>query len=168
VALARIPNHAIYKAGEYYARSRLLLLGYEVQHRQDSPASVIRLVLKEDGREVAELITRTTATRKLADGWTMGENDQGLNQSGRFYALINLRDPTHPVSYILHSSVVGDVVAKQHTAWHATPRRRGEGQKHQTELRAVRNVWRRMEVPGYPDGWLERYREAWHLLGDGS
>jgi len=88
-----------------------------------------------------------------------------------FYALVDFsKSPT--AIFIVPSAVVAEAIRLDNIHWLATPGRRG--QKHEANnIRQLREAnsetryWKKGENP-YALGWLNLYREAWHLLGVGA
>jgi hypothetical protein len=92
----------------------------------------------------------------------MRKKHESIVQRRYFYALVDL-EPDSPVVYIVPSAVVADVIAKNHRAWLNAPGRGGRPHKD-NEMRRVAPDYGDLEVPGYPAGWLDQYRERWELL----
>jgi hypothetical protein len=68
-----------------------------------------------------------------------------------------------PVTYIIPSQVVADVLKRSHETWLKTPGRGGRA--HRTN--PVRQVLPAYGFPmpdKYQEGWMEEYRERWDLL----
>jgi hypothetical protein len=81
-----------------------------------------------------------------------------------------LRLPAHPgqrAGTLPHHQSKCGWSTKQHVAYHKRPRLRGDKNKPKkdNEMRSIRDDFG-FVVPGYPPGWMEPYREAWHLLAE--
>ena len=78
-----------------------------------------------------------------------------------FYTFVDL-EPERPLTYIVPSSVVADVLRKSHQAWLAAPGAKGQ-RRNDNEMRRIQP-----EYPdafeGYTPNWLDEWRERWDLL----
>ena len=118
------------------------------------------LVLATDQTVIASLQvkTRTYGTDK---GWHMSAKHELISEPRLFYAFVDL-EPEPPVTYVVPSSVVADVVKKSHHQWLTTPGAKGQ-QRNETGFRRVLPAYKEV-VDGYPPGWLDAYRERWDRL----
>jgi hypothetical protein len=91
----------------------------------------------------------------------MGEKHEALVLPTLFYCFVDF-EPEVPVTYVIPSVVVADVVAKAHRAWLAVPGKRGQPHKD-SESRRVQPSYA-YQVPGLEAGWMQQYRENWALL----
>lgn len=154
-------------AGEHYVLYRLHAVGLMAALAPRNAPSVDVIVLSPDERIVAEVQVKTS-TGTLNGGWgTLNIKDQTRARPSLYYALVNIRDPAKPVAYILPSAIVADVLPKQHRAYHQRPRLRGDTgrPKVDNKMRSIRDDFG-FTVPGHPPGWMQPYREAWHLLAE--
>ena len=119
------------------------------------------LVLSLDGETVAATIQVKTRTRHQSPGWFMGVKHETVAHQRMLYAFIDFEQDA-PASFIVPSDVVATLVQKEHAAWLATPGRGGRPHK-ENPLRRVMSAYP-FPVPGFPDGWLEHWRERWDLL----
>jgi hypothetical protein len=79
-----------------------------------------------------------------------------------FYAFVDLEPAPAPVTYVIRSEVVADVLATNHQAWLAAPG--AKGQPHNdSNVRRLMPVYK-PGVPAYPPGWLDAYAERWDIL----
>jgi hypothetical protein len=91
----------------------------------------------------------------------MNKKDERLTDPHLFYALVDLK-PQHAVTYIVPSSVLAHVLWASHDAWLKQPGR--EGQPHNdNDVRRIRPKYPYL-VPDVPDGWLDQYRDGWHII----
>jgi hypothetical protein len=127
-----------------------------------SGAPIADLIVFDPKMSVGSMIQVKTATRARGR-WVMGEkNSRPEHVHPRlFYALVDL-EPDTPAVYLVPSDVVADVLRASTDVWLRTPGR--HGQPHNDN--PVRSLMRRypFEVPGYPDGWLDAYRDRWDYL----
>jgi hypothetical protein len=147
-------------AGEHYVIFRLYQQGLLASLAPAGSPTVDVLVLSPDESVIASLQVKTR-TYGRDQGWHMSVKHESIVAPRLFYAFVDL-EPSMPTTFIVPSGGVADVVSKSHEAWLATPGR--GGQPHNpTRMRRVLPAYPHV-VPGYPPGWMEQYREAWHLL----
>jgi hypothetical protein len=159
----QIQKSLVGPAGEHFVLFRLYQLGMLASLSPPGSPTVDILVLSVDEKVIATLQVkaRTTGPDK---GWPMGEKHEHFSQPRCFYAFVDLEVPegTVPVTYIVPSSEVAKMVAASHKAWLAAPGKGGRAHRD--------NPMRRVSpahgfvVPGFPDGWMDQYRERWDLL----
>jgi hypothetical protein len=117
------------------------------------------LVLSPDERVIASLQVKTR-TYGRDKGWHMSKKHESIVQPRYFYAFVDL-EPEQPITYIVPSSVVADVLQKSHQAWLAAPGARGQ-QRNDNPMRRIQPVYPD-EFPGYSPHWLDEWRERWDL-----
>lgn len=147
-------------AGEYFVLYRLHLNGVMASLAPRNAPTVDILVLNPDEtiRAVVQVKTRTYG----ADGgWHFSEKHESIEGPELFYALVDF-EPDVPVTYILPSTVVAQVVRRSHRIWLNTPGKDGRPHKD-SAVRRLRPKYN-FEVPGYSSGWLDEYRERWEFL----
>jgi len=147
-------------AGEHFVLYKLHLQGMLSAPAPRGYKTVDIIVLNPD-RSVAASLQVKTRTYGRDGGWHMGEKHETLDQPTLFYCFVDF-EPDVPVTYIVPSRVVADVVAKAHRAWLAVPGMRGQPHKD-SEFRRVQPSYAH-QVPGYEAGWMQQYRENWALL----
>lgn len=118
------------------------------------------LVLAPDESVIASLQVKTRTYGK-DKGWHMREKHESISEPRYFYAFVDL-EAEPPVTYIVPSAVVADVLQKAHRAWLQTPGAKGQPRKD-SQFRRILPAFKE-EVHGYPPGWLEEYQERWDLL----
>lgn len=118
------------------------------------------LVLTPDQSVIASLQVKTR-TYGRDKGWHMSIKHESIAEPRLFYAFVDL-EPDLPVTSIVPSSVVADVLKKAHRAWLDTPGAKGQAHKDSPFRRILPTYAEK--VPGYPAGWLNEYRERWDLL----
>jgi hypothetical protein len=78
-----------------------------------------------------------------------------------FYAFVDL-EPDVPVTYIVPSEIVAEVISRAHKKWLETPGQGGKPHKDHPMRRLLPAYG--FEVPGYAPGWLDQFRERWDLI----
>ncbi|MEX2645046.1 MAG: hypothetical protein WD249_02165 [Gaiellaceae bacterium] len=147
-------------AGEHYVIFRLYQQGMLASLAPGGSPTVDVLVLSPDETVIASLQVKTR-TYGRDQGWHMREKHESIVSPRLFYAFVDL-EPDVPVTYIVPSSVVADAITHSHREWLATPGRQGQPRRDHA-MRRIVPVFNE-DLPDYPPGWMEQYREGWHLL----
>jgi hypothetical protein len=87
------------------------------------------------------------------------EHQAGAHIQAALYLRVRPLHPIPPVTYIVPSEVVANVLKKSHAEWLNIPGRLGQAHRD-NDVRRLSSDYT-YPVPGYPSGWLERYREPW-------
>ena len=147
-------------AGEHYVLFRLYQQGMLASLAPPGSEKVDVLVMAPDESVIATLQVKTR-TYGRDQGWHMSVKHENFAAPRAFYALVDL-EPQIPVTYIVPSEVVAQVVHDEHAAWLGTPGVRGQQHKANDVRRLLPKY--RLEVPSAPDGWMEPHRENWQAL----
>ena len=149
---------AVQTAGEHFVLFRLHEQGMLATMAPPGSPTVDVLVLGSDEHIVATLYVKIR-TRGADKGWTMSAKHEQIRAPRCFYAFVDREVPKGmmPVTYIIPSTEVANMLAASHAAWLAIPNHRDR------PVRRVRPT-HPFKVPGYPDGWMEQYREGWSRL----
>jgi hypothetical protein len=99
-----------------------------------------------------------------SSGWPMHAKHERIEGSDLFYAFVDWADAL-PLTWIVPSATVADYVRTSHVLWIETPGR--SGQSHNpTDMRRLEDRQQAFALPvRFAPGWIDAYREAWHLLG---
>ena len=124
-------------------------------------AAIADLLVFDPRMSVGSMIQVKTTTR--ARHWVMTEKNerQEYVHPRLFYALVDLAEAT-PAVFIVPSQTVAELLSLTHSLFLATPGR--SGQPHvDNPVRSIRPRYS-FDVPGYPAGWLDQYRDRWDYL----
>jgi hypothetical protein len=155
-------------AGEHLVLSRLLARGVLATKAPDGTKGVDLLVHRSrptGALDVAAAIQVKTRTRGGDGGWHMKAHHESLSDSWLYYAFVDFQ-PEHPVVYLIPSRKVAAVITRAHALWLARPGKNGQAH-NDSVFRRIRPNYTH-PVLGAPDGWMEKYREAWDALGDAA
>jgi hypothetical protein len=158
----KISHQQVAEAGEHYALYRLYELGFVGGQAPRGSAETDLLVMWPDGTNVAIVQVKTRSAKPPDGGWHMQPKHERIARDNLFYVFIGLEtDP--PLCYVIPSKVVADVIRLSHAIWLDTP---GKGRRphKDSNVRRLCPAYKGLIVPGYQDGWIEQYRDAWHLL----
>jgi hypothetical protein len=147
-------------AGEHYVLYKLHRHGMLSAPAPRGYKAVDLIVLNPD-RSVAASLQVKTRTKGRDGGWHMGEKHETIVLPALFYCFVDFQAEM-PVTYIVPSRVVAEVVSRAYRAWLAAPGKRGKPHQ-ETTFRRVQPSYD-FPVPGYDAGWMDQYRENWALL----
>lgn len=89
-----------------------------------------------------------------------------------FYCMVDLKkdESASPDIYILPSRLVADVIKETHQIWLRQPGKGGQAHNPTKMRRLLPDYGRTLKLTPdqhkkYGEGWLERYRENWSILG---
>jgi hypothetical protein len=119
------------------------------------------LVLSPDGKTVAATLQVKTSTGGAKAGWQFNKKHEHIVEERLFYALVDFK-ASPPVTYVLPSATVAQVLRLAHEAWLSTPGKGGEAHGS-TSMRKVKWAYG-FPVEGYPAGWLGDWRDRWDLI----
>ena len=151
-------------AGEHLVLSCLLSRGViaaKVPERTAKVDIVIHRSRPSGELDVAAAIQVKTRTRGSDGGWHMKAHHETWASTWLYYAFVDF-EPEHPVVYVIPSRKVAAIIKHSHALWLARPGKKGQAHNDST-MRRIRPNYTH-PVPGAPDGWMEKYREAWNLL----
>jgi hypothetical protein len=162
---SQLQKNLIGPAGEHYVLFRLLQQGILAALAPPGAEKVDILVLSTDEHITATIQVKTTVSG-VARGWPMNAKNEQIEDKRAFYAFVDLkpRAPLAPVTYIVPSSKVAEILRATHEGWLNAPGK--AGRPH------VDNPVRKFAPTYNPpvSGWdpveLDQYRERWDLLRD--
>jgi hypothetical protein len=82
-----------------------------------------------------------------------------------FYCFVDfaMGKVTGPFTYVVPAAIVAKALAECHHAWLNQPGKKGQ-QRKDGEMRRFLPSYGHLKTGRYEAGWLDEYREAWHLL----
>jgi hypothetical protein len=155
-------------AGEHYVLSELLRRGYIASLAPQGVPTMDVVVADTNGAELCAIQVKSRQHKGRDRGWHMRRKHETMLGARLFYAFVDFGE-THlyrPNVYVLPSEKVAEVLSVTHAAWLANPGQHGQ-QRKDTELRRLLPDYEYAFRPGpntYPEGWLQPYLNAWHLL----
>lgn len=101
-------------------------------------------------------------------GWHMGAKHEDIVGDRLFYCFVDFGKSSvdQPKVFVMPSAIVAEVLKASHQAWLSTPGAKGQRRKDGSMRRLVPDysyAFRPNPNP-YPRGWMDEYRDAWHLL----
>ena len=154
-------------AGEHYVMYELLRRNYIAALAPQGAPNLDIVVADTEGNQLCGIQVKTRSGRGGDGGWHMRPKHEQIDVARLFYCFVDFGQPDDRVQvYLIPSGVVARVIADSHSAWLANPGVKGQDRKDSSVRRLLPDytyAYRPHACP-YPRGWLDRYREAWHML----
>lgn len=126
------------------------------------------VVTDVEGSRLCSLQVKTRRDIGSDGGWHMKAKHENIRGDRLFYCFVDFgKTPeAKPAVFVIPSGVVADVLAASHRRWLATPGMKGQARKDSVMRRMLPDYSRTFGSADnpYPKGWLEQYRDAWHVL----
>jgi len=158
-------------SGEYYIMYRLLQMGFIAALAPTGVPNSDLIVTDVEGKHVAAIQVKTRTKKGSDGGWAMKEKHQTLSSPNLFYCFVELEDDAmkSPSVFILPSEIVANAISTSHRVWLTTPGKNGRAHKDTNMRRLLPDYSKTLKlnedlIKIYGPNWLERYREAWHVL----
>ena len=148
-------------AGEHLVLSRLLSKGFLAAQAPRGARKADVLVNHLDGKPPCLIQVKTRSGTNTSSGWHRGEKHEVISDKDLFYCFVSL-DGSETSVYVVPAAKVAKVVKDSHETWLSTPG--AKGQKHNdSKMRFIKNNYR-LKIKSAPDGWMDKYLEAWDLI----
>lgn len=151
-------------AGEHFILFSLYEQGILASLSPPGSPTVDVLILAHDESIIATLQVKTRTG--VSRGWPMNVKHETISALRYFYAFVDLQVPEErlPITYIIPSEVVADVLKQSHESWLNTPPSRGNHKHTDNPVRQILPAYGFVMPDRYHDGWMQEYRERWDLL----
>jgi hypothetical protein len=149
--------------GRRYVEAELQRRGYVVE----STSRFGIEVTDRRGARSCSIQVRTRQNLGSRDGWVLKSKHASIKSDSFFYCMVDFGSAGDARTvYVVPSPVVADALTASHQRWLATPGKKGLAHTDH-EMRKLLQDYGGIFRPDnpYPAGWLEQYRDAWHLLG---
>lgn len=155
-------------AGEYYVMSELLRRGYIAALAPQGVPNADIVVTDIEGSRLCSIQVKTRRDIGSDGGWHMKEKHESIRSEKLFYCFVNFGKviEDQPTVHVVPSDCVADVLFAAHRKWLETPGKNGRPHKDGSMRRFLPDYSRTYgaDKNPYPAGWLDPYRDAWHLL----
>lgn len=155
-------------AGEHYVMCELLRRGYIAALAPVGVPFADIVVTDVGGDRLSSIQVKTRRELGTDGGWHMKAKHETIEADRLFYCFVDFGGTAEDQAqtFVIPSRTVAALLRESHALWLATPGAKGQQRKD--------SVMRRM-LPDYThifgdadgrfrQGWLEAYRNAWHLL----
>ena len=165
-------------AGEHLVLSRLLMKNYIAALAPEYTKSYDIIVLNKDG--TTSFPIQVKSSFDVGSGWMLGKKHEEVIEN-LFFAFVAFKSSTDdPEIYIIDSKLVSKLVKTSHKMYLKVPGRKGQKHNDSTMRRLLvdysstyknfpdhekyLNKEEILFLKEYSKGWLEPYKDAWHLL----
>lgn len=157
-------------AGEYHVMGQLLRRGYIAALAPAGVPNADIVVTDIDGQRLSAIQVKAKRAIGSDGGWHMSAKHESIISERLFYCFVNFGKSENdmPLSFIIPSKVVAEVLQRSHVQWLANPGQKGQPHKEH-DMRRLMPDYARIFTTGinpYPQGWMDQYRDAWKLLGN--
>lgn len=155
-------------AGEHFVMSEMLRRGYIAALAPAGVPNADIVVTNIDGTRLCSLQVKTRRDLGSDGGWHMKAKHETIRGERLFYCFVDFgKTPEdRPMVFVVPSSIVADVLTLSHRTWLDTPGKKGQPRKDSVMRRLLPDYARTFgdQNQPYSRGWLNQYRDAWHLL----
>lgn len=156
-------------AGEHHVMSELLRRGYVSALAPQGVPNTDLVVTDLSGQRLCSIQVKSRQDKGRDGGWHMSKKHESIIGDRLFYCFVNFGNSVEvkPSVYVMPSAKVASVLTEAHIAWVTTPGNKGQQRKN-TDMRRLVPDYDYAYKPNpnkYPLGWMDQYRNAWHLLG---
>ena len=156
-------------AGEHYVMSALLRRGLIAALAPQGVPNADILVTDVQGNRTCSIQVKTRREIGSDGGWHMKPKHAEISSDNLFYCFVDFGKAidSSPRMFVLPSKVVAEAIGSSHTSWLSTPGKRGQ-QRNDSNVRRLLPDYGNSylgKVNPYPFGWMDKYRDAWQLLG---
>jgi hypothetical protein len=149
-------------AGEHLVLSRLLARGLLASQapRGTRKADILVNPLDDGKPRLIQVKTRSQKAKTLS--WAMSEKSEHTSEPDLFFCFVDI-SKVQPDVYVIPSFLVAAILKEDHSTWMAVPAKNGEAHNDNSMRRLTSDYKGRLKTA--PEGWIDRYLEAWDLLG---
>ncbi len=180
--MTKVSSVIVGAAGEHFVMAELLRRGLVAAKAPEGVPNFDIVITDINGERLAAIQVKTRRDFKSGDkGWHMKAKHEELFAQSMFYVFVDVgKDESSPVSFfVLPSSEVAYVCKRSNENRKEVPNQKGE-KSGDTDIRrllpkyglpayAKKNAYMPSKehqkfLKTYGDGWMEKYRDAWHLI----
>jgi len=156
-------------AGEHFVMSELLRRGYIAALAPAGVPNCDIIVTDDIGDRLCAVQVKTRNSTGADKGWHMRKKHESLTAPTLFYCFVDFGGSAAggAFTYVVPAPIVAKALAECHEGWLKQPGKMGQ-QRKDSEFRRFLPDYTHLEMGCYETGWLEPYREAWHLLDGAS
>lgn len=155
-------------AGEHHVMTELLRRGYIAALAPQGVPNADIVVTDIEGSRLCSIQVKARRDIGSDGGWHMKEKHEKLRSDRLFYCFVDFGKTAadRPIVYVLPSERVAEVLFSAHRKWLSNPGKKGQMHKDGAMRRFLPDYTRTFGFVNnpYPKGWLDPYRDAWHLL----
>ena len=148
-------------SGEHLVLSRLLEQGILASQAPRGTRKADILVNPLDGGHPKLIQVKSTLFTGARLKWHMKDKHEDISEKDMFYCFVSLNGDKSQV-YVIPASQVSKAVKTAHRIWLDTPGKQGQAH-NDSEMRWITSEYP-FTVPGFKNGWMEKYLENWAQL----
>jgi hypothetical protein len=148
-------------AGEHLVLSRLLERGILASQAPRGTRKADILVNPLDGGLPQLIQVKATLFTGARLKWHMKAKNEETSDKDMFYCFVALNSEKSSV-YIIPAKLVSTAVKTSYQIWLDTPGKKGQAH-NESEMRWITSEYPN-EVPGFKNGWMDKYLENWSQL----
>ena len=148
-------------AGEHLVLSRLLSEGILAAQAPRGARKADVLVNHLDGKAPCLIQVKTRSGKGADGGWHMKAKHEDIKDKDMFYCFVALNSEKSSV-YVIPAKLVSAAVKTAYKIWLDTPGKQGQAH-NDSEMRWITSEYP-YEVPGFKNGWMDKYLENWSQL----
>lgn len=152
-------------AGEHFVMSVLLRRGLIAALAPAGVPNCDIVVTDDIGDRLCAVQVKSRNSTGADAGWHMRKKHEELTSPTLFYCFVDfaMDKDCGPFTYVVPAGIVARALAECHQAWLDQPGKKGQKRKD-GDMRRFLPDYSHLQSGKYEAGWLEPYREAWHLL----
>ncbi|MGE3624381.1 MAG: hypothetical protein AB7H77_11000 [Bdellovibrionales bacterium] len=155
-------------AGEHFVMSELLRRGFIAALAPQGVPNTDIVVTDLEGHRLCSIQVKTRRHLGSDGGWHMKSKHEKILGDSLFYCFVDFGKTTsdRPQLFILPSATIAEILKQTHIYWLNKPGKKGQAHKD-TVMRRLLPDYSRLygeDPTPYKAGWLEAYRDVWHLL----
>ena len=148
-------------AGEHLVLSRLLERGILASQAPRGTRKADILVNPLDSGHPQLIQVKATLFTGARLKWHMKAKHEQISDKDMFYCFVALNSDKSQV-YVMPANEVSKAVKTAHRVWLDTPGKQGQAH-NDSEMRWITSEYP-FAVPGFKDGWMDKYLENWSQL----
>lgn len=155
-------------AGEYLVMSELLRRGFIAGLAPVGVPNADIVVTDIEGSKMCSIQVKSRRDIGADGGWHMKEKHESIISERLFYCFVDFGKTLNdrPKKFLIPSATVAKVLKESYKKWLTTPGAKGQSRKDSSFRRLLPNYYKTFGSDNpYPAGWLDRYLDAWSLLG---
>lgn len=156
-------------AGEHYVLCQLLRRGYIAALAPLGVPNADILITDTEGQRLVAIQVKSKRNIGTDKGWHMKPKHERLIADSLCYCFVNFGDglEDRTQTYVVPSRVVAAAIRDSHQHWLKTPGAKGQAHKD-SQVRRFLPDYTKVFGDGHPlygPNWIDKYLEAWELLG---
>lgn len=157
----KIDKNLIGAAGEHLVLSRLLEQGILASPAPRATRKADILVNPLDSGLPKLIQVKSTLYTGSRLKWFMGDKHELISDKDMFYCFVSLNSQNSQ-AYVIPAKIVSKAVETSHRIWLNTPGKKGQAH-NDSKMRWITTEYP-FPVPGFKDGWMNKYLENWSQL----